>query len=372
MTERQLGKRGKRTVRSLWPPLLSWLALSLGCADPSGVEVVIHRHDPAKVQPGLTYLQLVSGNVMCVTLEGEILWDHYVPTMYLNGANLGFDVLEEGDLLRFASGKRQILDPFAGDVLWQDGYMGGHHSLQEMPWGDILFLHQEPFPMGGSTWLGDEIVQVDAATRDVVWTWRLRDHLDPLEHHEDEAGVDWSHGNTVKFYPYYLFGGRFQQAVLFLSRNLHTLFMIGYPSGEVLWSLGQHGTFGRREPPEEPVFMQPHEADMVANNRLILYDNGVGRSPFVSRVREFWVVPELGILSEVWTWTDPDLPMADLWAGDANRLLNGNTLTVNVFGGRIVEVNAAGEKVWEMEIKQEGPAGRPLQVYRCERVPDVP
>lgn len=280
-------------------------------------------------------------------------------------------MLPGGDLLRFAAGKRQIYDPFAEEVLWQDSSIGGHHSLQRVPAGNIFFLNTDPFDVGQGTWIGDDILEVDVGTKQVVWQWRLRDHLDPLEHNENPVGGDWSHGNTVKFYSNYSFGGENHVVLLFLSRNLDTLFMIDYPGGDILWSLGQHGTFGRREPPEEPFFVHAHEADMIAHDRFLIYDNGVGRVPFVGRVREFAVDPEAGTVDEIWNWTDPDLVMADTWGGDANRLANGNTLTTNVLKGRIIEVNPAGEKVWEVELKRKDPDNRPFNVYKCERVSDV-
>jgi len=343
-----------------------------GCLQPGDVEVVVHHHDPGQVEPGLTYFQLIPGHILCVTLDGEVLWNDLFPTAYFNGFNLGFDVLTEGNLLRFAAGTRQIIKPTEGTVLWQDNPIGGHHSLQQTPGGSVIFLESEYFQLEGNTWVGDDIIEVDYTTKQAVWTWRLREHLDPLAHNENPVGGDWSHGNTVKFFPNYPFGGETHDAILFLARNLHTLFMIDYPGGEILWSLGQHGTFGRREPPEEPIFMQPHEADMIAPNHFIIYDNGLGRWPFLSRVREFAANPEAGTVEEIWTWTDPDLPMADTWGGDANRLPNGNTLTINVLKGRIIEVNPSGEKVWEIEVKRPAPDNRPFNVYKCERVAEVP
>ena len=111
---------------------------------------------------------------------------------------------------------------------------------------------------------------------------------------------------------------------------------------------------------------------MIAYNQFLIYDNGVGRTPFVSRVREFTVDPEAETTQELWTWTDPDLVMADTWGGDANRLPNGNTMMINVLKGRVIEVNPSGEKVWEMEVKRAAPNDRPYNVYKCERVPGVP
>lgn len=363
-------RRPGKACRPLPLLLAIFLAALLlqGCGPATDLEVLIHRHEPGKMCPGATVFQLIPGPILAVEPEGEILWNHQVLAAYFNGLNLGFEALEGGNLLRFSAGTRQIFDPFQGTVLWEDEYMQGHHSLQLLPWGNVIFLHEDLFPVGEDTWIGDEIVEIDSGTLEAVWRWRLRDHLDPLEHNENPVSGDWSHGNTVKYYPDYLFEGEVRPIVLFLARNLNTLFVIDYVTGDILWSLGQHGTFGRVEPPGEPLFMHPHEADMIGPDHFILYDNGVGRTPFVSRVREFVVDPVLGTTDELWTWTDPENRMADKWGGDANRLPNGNTLLTSVMQGRVVEVDPAGEKVWEMQVKRQGPDGEPYHVYKCERV----
>jgi hypothetical protein len=219
------------------------------------------------------------------------------------------------------------------------------------------------------------IVEIDLPSGEILWEWHLLDHLDPVAHHSQDACspgygvIDWSHCNTVKVYENYRFQGRFYPAVvLLLSRELDTFWMIDYGTGDILWSCGQHGDFGRREPPEEPLFNTAHEIDMLENGNFILFDNGEDRREQVSRALEFAVDPARGRARQVWSWTETEGVMFSLWGGDADRLPNGNTLISDVQNARVIEVNPAGEKVWQLQIRQPSVPLNTYTVYMAKRV----
>jgi hypothetical protein len=136
--------------------------------------------------------------------------------------------------------------------------------------------------------------------------------------------------------------------LLLNSRHLDTFWLIDYPSGEILWSCGQHGTFGRRESPAEPTFSYAHEVDMLPNGNFIMYDNGNERTVKVSRALELAVDPVAKTVEEVWAWTEGQY---DYGMGDADRLSNGDTLLTNVVNAKLIEVDSLGEKVWEMKMR---------------------
>jgi hypothetical protein len=217
--------------------------------------------------------------------------------------------------------------------------------------------------------MGDVITIVDEGTKNILWEWRLHDYVDAAQHNEFARwSVDWSHCNTVKYYSNYYYNGSYREVILLLSRSLDTFWMIEYPSGDILWSAGQHGDFGRVEWPAEPFLSAAHETEMIGHNRFIVFDNGNYRDPQVSRAVEFTVNPALGTMTEVWSWTDPANPMNDLSGGDADRLPNGNTLLTHVTGGRIIEVTSGGDIVWDMTMDYPG-TNLVHPVYQCERVP---
>jgi len=88
-----------------------------------------------------------------------------------------------------------------------------------------------------------------------------------------------------------------------------------------------------------------HDPDLLANGRFLLFDNngnldGHGRS----QVIEF--DPQTSAV--VWRYAGTaDHPLESIIRSSQQRLANGNTLITESDGGRLLEVNAAGDIVWE-------------------------
>jgi len=349
----------------------------LGACNPDySIEVV--TYDPDRALNGVTVFQdLMNGTLVAVDMEGAVIWDLlYEDGYYVGGQNLGFDVLQDGNILFMHDEKRKILDPGTMEVVWEDSQLGGHHSVSRTHRGTILYLNDEWFEveydpeMPPIQLLGDVIQEVDGVTGELVWEWRLRDHVDPVEHHDTDRiwTRDWSHCNTVHMYPNYAYNGATHDAVLLNSRRLFTFWMIDRDSGEILWSCGEHGTIRGEPPPDDYLFTDAHDVAMVEHNRFILYDNGNEHTPPTSRALELVVDPEAGTVEQTWSWTEPDFVMWDFWGGDANLLGNQNRLVTNVTRGRLVEVTPDGEKVWEMIMN--GPIeGITQQIFKSERIP---
>ncbi len=360
---------------------LAFLALAAsgmvqaGCNADYSIEIA--QYDPSRAYNGTTIFQdLLNGTLIAVDMEGEVLWDHFASGFYVGGKNLGFDVLEDGQILFMHEDKRKILDPTQGVTVWEDEPLGGHHSVSMTSRGTILFLNDEWFEVEydpakpAILLLGDVIQEVDGTTGDLVWEWHLKDHVDPVEHHDADRiwTRDWSHCNTVRLYPDYEYNGEIYDAVLLNSRRLFTFWMIDYATGDILWSCGEHGTIQAEVPEGEYLFTDGHDVSMIEHNRFILFDNGNEHVPATSRALEIVVDPEAGTVEEAWSWTEPSFHMFDFWGGDANRLPNGNTLVTNVTRGRLVEVTPSGETVWEMIMKHPA-EGIYHEIYKCERLP---
>jgi outer membrane protein assembly factor BamB len=118
-------------------------------------------------------------------------------------------------------------------------------------------------------------------------------------------------------------------------------------TGKVVWQIAH------------PVVSQQHCPTELTNGRILIFDNGNLRpgvtSPH-SRVVE--IEPLAGVVA--WEYADPTRPeFFSPYMGSAERLENGNTLITESAFGRLFEVTAAGETVWEYVIPQfaEYPAG---------------
>lgn len=107
----------------------------------------------------------------------------------------------------------------------------------------------------------------------------------------------------------------------------------------------------------------PHMPRMLANGRILLFDNGAHRG--WSRVLE--LDPLSGEVP--WSWcADPPEDFFTRLRGSVQRLSNGNTLICESQRRRAFEVTPAGEVVWEF-LNPDVVDGRRRRIYRVVRVP---
>jgi hypothetical protein len=358
-------------VRSLLTLALLLVFMNAGCEE----SIVVSQYDPDRAWDGYTYfIGWEMSRIVRVDMEGIVGWDFQVPGSIEVGKAHGFRVKD--GTVAYASMGRPILANLEDEaILFEGPYLGAHHSIVITPAGTLLFVAEDVFDVNDPSWYvgsvrGDVLREIDTATAEIVWEWRLRDYVDPVEHHNPDwmnilyGSLDWSHGNTVKFFPQYFYDGLEYRAVLYHSLSLETFWMIDYDTLEVIWSCGQHGTFGRRDPPEEALFSGAHEVDMVENDVFIMYDNGIYRQVQRSRALKIQVDPIAGTAEELWSWSY--WGMFDGWGGDADELPNGNVLFTNVLEGRIIEVTPDGEIVWDMRFLN--PLHMPYTIYQLQRV----
>lgn len=338
------------------------LAVVTGCADyPYNIEV--SHHDPAKAYPGETLLasQGYPKSLFSVDMHGDVLWT--------------FEDRDCKDFWDFeAAGPNRILYLCTNEivgmlqppstVLWKRYLPGAHHSVLMLPWGNILFLSREYVRADPwEEWLiSDVIRETDPESGDILWEWRLADHISPAEHFcpicmEEVVADDyrdWSHSNALHYYDE-------TSTILLNVRNLNTFLLLSYPSGEVLWACGDAGTFG------EGLFHHPHDPELLPNGNVLMFDNDEHAGhPVRSRALELAIDPAAQTAEVVWEWRDEEL-----WApimGDANRLPNGNTLVTHPWKARVIEVDSSGEKVWQMIMKHPI-TSRHHTFYKAERIP---
>jgi len=341
--------------------------------------LVISHFDPDRACAGSTFFQSMASRIVVgCDLDGSVFWEYRDPAAHQIG---DFEILEDGNLLYLTEGAPKIIDFEDQTILWQDRKMAGHHSILLTPMGTVMMIVSDWFEVDYDPWKpankvhGDKIVEIDPETHQILWEWRLRDYVDPVAHHHEmemaklvDGSRPWSHCNTLKYYPDYRFRGKRTDAVLLNSRHLDTFWMIDRATGDILWSCGQHGTIGRRDPPEEPLFSHAHDVEKLPNGNFLMYDNGNYRAEPLSRALEIRIDFAAKTASEVWSWTEPGFRLYDWCMGDANRLPNGNTLITNSLMGRIIEVTRSGDKVWEL-LMQHAIPGVYHSLYKSERIP---
>jgi hypothetical protein len=267
------------------------------------------------------------------------------------------------------------------------GIVGLHHDVVELPGGNFLALaftfRDIDYPDLGLTHVaGDLIVEITPAG-EVVWQWDSFDHLDPQRRrdgfdaivYDPIAGVDakdWTHGNAIVHEPR-------TDSVLLSLRHQDWIVRIDRQSGEVLWRFGDEGDFalGAGTWP-----FHQHSPQWQADGTLLLYDNGVG-NPGLPDDQEFSravrYAIDAGATTATQVWEDQAEDFTAVFAGDADRLPNGNLLvtdsSIGLFAGnlhaRVRQIDEADSAVPLWSITTE--IG--TFVYRTtawDRLPGVP
>ena len=220
----------------------------------------------------------------------------------------------------------------------------------------------------GIPWRGDKIVEFDH-NGNLIWSWNVFDYIDTTEYHPSdiascESGTfDWTHMNEVYF-------DESTNSVYTSIRNLSRIIKIDYPSGDIIWQLGDSTLMENVYFDDDYNFSRQHNMKKLENGNIIFFNNGTYNSPIVSRCLEL-EINNYDLTSDlVWEYIlPPDLFTAV--RGECLRLDNGNTLISTGRNGNIpfthssiIEVNQAGEIVWRLNASY-------AEIARSNRVPNL-
>jgi hypothetical protein len=309
--------------------------------------------DPSKSADGLTVFAPNMGkSAYAVNMDGDVVntWDLLEEDSPASVWSV--EPLENGNLLvlvheragdappqMFQGGGLLEVD-WAGNIVWELAQPMIHHDARKLPNGNLLVLRGElvpgdvaarvqggvPAPQGGPMWT-DWVVEITPED-ETVWEWHAWEHLDPAV---DVIGpldmrAEWTHANSIDQMP--------NGDLLISFRNTSTVAIVSRATGEVAWRMG---------PPD---LAQQHHARYV-NGNITIFDNGAHRpnTPITySRVIE--VNPETKEI--IWEYQDSTIfNFFSPFISSAQRLDNGNTLVTEGNFGRIFEITAEGELVWE-------------------------
>ena len=175
-------------------------------------------------------------------------------------------------------------------------------------------------------------------------TGRWRRSWDPLH----SNSLRWMTDETLAARdPIYALGN-----LIVCFRYQDSVAIFDWDKEEVVWTWGQGD------------ISQPHDAMVLDNGNILLFDNGVKRD--WSRVIE--LNPRTKEI--VWEYKAPTLSDFFTGARGANqRLPNGNTLITESNKGRAFEVTPDGDIVWEFFVPHVGPKGHRqiiIRLYRYE------
>jgi outer membrane protein assembly factor BamB len=140
-------------------------------------------------------------------------------------------------------------------------------------------------------------------------------------------------------------------------RNISTVIIIDRQTGEVIWKLGAPPLSGQHAPTPLP------------NGNLLIFDNGPHR---LDHTMTFSRIIEIDLATKQIVWKYQERREYEFYSpriSNAQRLPNGNTLICEGDFGRLFEVTADGELVWEFVNPYfgDGPNGPNNRVFRAYR-----
>jgi outer membrane protein assembly factor BamB len=338
------------------------------------------------VQPGYVVFGAPDGNAYAIDARGNVAkkWSSPEPntalayTRPLANGNLLAQVRLVGSLSGAAGADSVIEMTQDGRVVWKytDRVRLLHHDMERRSNGNTLIVCSKDLdlPQISRKLLTDDcLIEVDPSGK-VVWEWQTADHIDDLELPYDvrseimngypsgrrtglpaptaTKGFDYLHMNAASPIPESAghTDPRFKPGNVIVSyRFINTLAIVDRDTKKIVWktvglTIGQHN----------PHFVP---AGLAGTGHVLVFDNGYvdgNTNPFRISSRPYSRVLEINPLdnSTAWEYTAensnrPIWTFFSHYISGAQRQPNGNTLICEGSNGRIFEVTAAGEIVWE-------------------------
>lgn len=254
-----------------------------------------------------------------------------------------------------------------------NGYTSDVHELSLLPDGHALLMAYDPQPVGMDTVVtgGDPnatviglIIQELDEHKNVVFQWRSWDHfaitdavVSPLATLTGPV-VDYVHGNSIERAP--------DGNLVISSRHLNEITKIDRTTGVVIWRMGRNALQNDFAFPNDPRgFSHQHDARILPNGNLTLFDNGNLLNPLYSRAMEYALDESTHVATLVWEHRHaPDIFAGAM--GGMRRMDDGST--VIGWGGsfgpaKVTDLRADGTVGTELQM----PA--PWVTYRAFRAP---
>jgi len=316
-------------------------------------------YNPLKADDGYTlFAPQGDCDVWLIDMEGHIVHRWKMP--YVPGSH-GI-LLPNGNLLfagRTTSNPKELGLPqecsglggiflevdWDGNLVWKAEVPYQNHDFQAMDNGHIIFnsFHPSGFlpdklaarVKGGRPGtefngkiLGDSVFEI-ARDGKTVWEWRAYEHLDPEIDTmcPMESRTVWPYINSV----WVCKDGN----ILLSTRHLSQATKIDYQTGKII------GRYGKGR------IAHQHDCRELDNGNILIFDNGSHRHNYgPSYSRSVEIDPNTDEI--VWEYkADPPSDFYSAICGGNERLPNGNTVICDTWKGRIFEVTAEGELVWE-------------------------
>ncbi len=211
-------------------------------------------------------------------------------------------------------------------------FENGHAFLQSY---DPQIIDMSQIVPGGYEYaiVSGLIVQELDAQKNVIFQWRSWDHFQITDASDwidlTDTIIDYVHGNSIEVVS--------DSELLISSRNMNEITKIDRNTGDIIWRLnGENNMFTFTDPDPDNIFCVQHAIRLMPDSMNIsVFDNGNCHNPPVSSAMEF-SIDEANMTATLESKFVSDPPIYGNYMGNAQRLLNGNT--VNGYGSGIPSV----------------------------------
>jgi len=254
-----------------------------------------------------------------------------------------------------------------GRLIWKK-YLPAHHDVTPTPDGNLMVLAFQRRKLPGvhpSVDVRDDLIVILTPQGEPLARLSFYDAAvgqpgvfplieNPVTVVARRPWVDLFHANSIEWMHHRhlfdkdpIYG---PDNVLICFRRQHRIAIFDMKKWEVIWAWGEKDISG------------PHDAQVLENGRILLFDNGVNRG---------WSrVIELDPLRKEVVWEFKAPTPTDFYTesrGSAQRLPNGNTLIANSDHGEIFEVTREGDVVWRYLCAERNEAGHRATIVRARR-----
>jgi Arylsulfotransferase (ASST) len=283
-----------------------------------------------------------------------------------------------------------------------------HHDIYPMPNGNVLAilwekktpeevkaLGRNPDLISKSIWM-EKIIELKPQGKNkaaIVWEWNICDHLvedinNTLKNYGDVAknpqlvninyrakvDEDWLHFNSVSY-------NSSLDQIIISNRNFCEFFIIDHSTtsaqaashsggrykkgGDLLYRWGNAAAYNCGTPEEQKLYLQ-HSAHwiskgLVDEGKIMVFNNGTERpgeifsdieiiEPPIDKIGNYTMLSSQACKpsDSFWKYPEPFSPekFYSKNVSNAQRLPNGNTLICEGANGRIFEINATGNRLW--------------------------
>ncbi len=321
-------------------------------------------------------------SLLITNMDGDIIVEKLIPfdhiqtlsTKFINSSTI---LMGTGSLTEAVT-----LWNFETDTLINLPIPQGHHEYEYNPINKTIFTFgYYTVDIGGTKFLYDSILEYDTSGN-LVWSLNTSSFISPTQWCPFQDTVlfgtppslisDITHFNSI-------FYDAEDDALYFNARNTNTFYKIDHRTGDVIWGLGEYGTFtlfDKYGVQRDNLFYHAHGLEKIDDNTFILFDNDLHNQTNPnnrrSRLLEIKINTETLTANESWSWLAPSDYYCSIY-GDADRLPNGNRLgtfgglyhPISNIGARLVEVNNNGQIVWEMDFLNSEDST--YRVYQMDR-----